>query len=343
MIPFRTRMLASTVIPVAVALGGGAAGVVIGGAPLILAVPVRAACNPCAAKNPCNPCAIKAAVGNSCNPCAAKNPCNPCAAKNPCAAAGSCNPCAATASNCVIPRLQMAALKNPSNPCAAQNPCTAKNPCNPCAIKASATTACSPRAPKNPCNPCAARNPCNPCAVANPCNPCAAGAAIDLTDRESAAAYDCLIGELRAAYGKSGHPVAAAYQGWQRYSKVAYQSATHGNRFVQNYANPAARAYGAYEKAGRMPVGATLAKDSFSVDAGGRAAPGPLFVMEKMAAGFNPGGGDWKYTMIMPDGSVFGETGGKNAGGMQFCVECHIAVGDEHDSLMFVPEEYRAH
>jgi len=325
-------MLASTVIPVAVALGTGAAAVVIGGASLILAGPVRAQCNPCAAKNPRNPCAAK-------NPCAAANPCNPCAAASPCNPCAA-NPCAASASGCVVPRLQTAALGNPCNPCAVKaslanpcNPSAAKNPCNPCAAK-------NPCAVKNPCNPCAAKNPCNPCA-ANPCNPCAAGAAAELTEQEAAAAYDCLIGRMHAAYGKSGHPVAASYQGWQRYSRVAYQSATHGGRYVQNYASPRARAYGAFEKAGRMPVGATLAKDSFSVDASGRATPGPLFIMEKMAAGFNPDGGDWKYTMIMPNGSVFGETKGKNAAGMQFCIECHIAVGDDQDSMMFVPEEYR--
>lgn len=317
-------MLASTVIPVAVALGGGAAALLVGGVSLVLAGPVRAACNPCAAKNPCNPCAAK-------NPCAVANPCSPCAA----------NPCAVSASNCVIPRLHTASLRNPCNPCAAKNPCSpcaVANPCNPCAVK---TAVANPCAAKNPCNPCAAKNPCNPCAAANPCNPCAAGAEIELTDREAAAAYDCVIGQLRTAYGKSGHPVAAGYQGWQRYSRVAYQSATHGGRFVQNYANAKARAYGGYEKAGRMPVGATLAKDSFAIDASGRAAPGPLFIMEKMSAGFSPDGGDWKYTMIMPNGSVFGETRGKNAAGMQFCIECHIAVGDEQDSLMFVPEEYR--
>ncbi|UCH76281.1 MAG: cytochrome P460 family protein [Rhodospirillales bacterium] len=162
-----------------------------------------------------------------------------------------------------------------------------------------------------------------------------------MTDAEAAMAYDCVIGQLRAAYGKSGNAVAADYQGWQRYSRVAYQSATHGGRYVQNYANSKGRAYGAFEKAGRMPVGSTLAKDSFTVGAKGQVSPGPLFIMEKMSAGFNPDGGDWKYTMIMPNGAVFGVTGGKNAAGMQFCVDCHIAVGDDQDSMMLLPEEYR--
>jgi hypothetical protein len=164
---------------------------------------------------------------------------------------------------------------------------------------------------------------------------------MELTNNEAANAYDCVIGQMRSAYGKSGHPVAAGYQGWQRYSKVAYQSATHGSRYVQNYANAKGRAYGAFEKAGRMPVGATLAKDSFAVNGKGQVTPGPLFIMQKMSAGFNPDGGDWKYTMVMPNGSVFGETKGKNAAGMQFCIECHIAVGEDQDSMMLLPAEYR--
>lgn len=247
-----------------------------------------------------------------CNPCAAKNPCNPCAAANP------CNPCAAA---------------NPCNPCAA-SPCAADVPDN-CVIPRLADAA------HNPCNPCAARNPCNPCAAKNPCNPCAAGAAVELTDAEAVAAYDCLRDGMRAAYGSSGNATAASYAGWRRYSRVAYQSATHGARYVQNYANATAHAYGAFEKAGVMPVGSVLAKDSFTVDGKGRATMGPLFIMEKMPAGFRADSGNWKYSMIMPDGSLFGETNGKNSAGMQFCIECHAAVAEEQDHMMFIPEEYR--
>ena len=122
--------------------------------------------------------------------------------------------------------------------------------CNPCAVaRRCAAAACSPC---NPCNPCAAaaRNPCNPCAAAgNPCgacNPCGASGAVQLSDAEAVAAYDCLLNEMRAAYAQSGHPVAASYSEWRRYSKNAYVSQTHGSRYVQNYANPAAKAYGAF-------------------------------------------------------------------------------------------------
>ena len=292
-----------------------------------------APCNPCAAANPCNPCAAASpcnpcAAKNPCNPCAAASPCNPCAAKNPCnpcAAKSPCNPCAATkagmSTKCFVPRLRQAALAAPCNPCAAKTPCAAASPCNPCAAR-------------NPCNPCAAKNPCNPCAAANPCNPCAA-AATELTADEARAAYECLMEEMAAAYGRSGVAVARQYQGWPRFSKVAYRSATHGSRYVQNYASPAgAGAYGRYEEVGRMPAGSVAAKDSFVVNPDGSLAVGPLFVMEKLEPGSSARTGDWKYTMIMPNGQVLS---GAQTG---FCAECHMTSA-ETDSLFFVPEEYR--
>jgi hypothetical protein len=188
----------------------------------------------------------------------------------------------------------------------------------------------------------AACNPCNPCAAAacNPCNPCAAGGT-ELTDAEAVAAYDCLLNDLKVAYAKSGNDIAVSYADWPRYSKQAYVSGTHGGRYVQNYANAKARAYGAYENAGLMPSGSVLAKDSFGVKAGGQVSPGPLFLMEKMNAGFNADTGNWRYTMILPNGSVFGTTGGTGSAKMQFCADCHLSVAPEVDSMLFVPEEYR--
>jgi len=94
---YKTKLLASTVIPLALAVGAGVTVATISGA--VVSKPAYAACAPC------NPCAAM-------NPCAAKNPCNPCATKNPCAAGSACNPCAAK--------------KVVINPC---------NPCNPCAAR----------------------------------------------------------------------------------------------------------------------------------------------------------------------------------------------------------------
>jgi hypothetical protein len=61
-----------------------------------------------------------------------------------------------------------------------------------------------------------------------------------------------------------------------------------------------------------------------------------------MAEGFNEASDDWRYAMIMPDGSLFGVTGGQGSENVQFCAECHAAVADDQDSLYFLPDEFRA-
>ena len=318
-----------------------------------------AACNPC---NPCNPCAGGAASFSAkcqvprlvtaalCNPCAAKA-CNPCAAKacNPCAAK-ACNPCAAKACNpCAAKACNPCRVARACNPCAAKacNPCAAKA-CNPCAAKACnpcAAKACNPCAAKG-CNPCAAAA-CNPCAAAacnpcNPCGPCGAAEAPELTTAEVRAAYDCLRGEMVAGYARSGMQTASFYKDWAIYNSQPYVSDTHGGRFVNNYANVVgSQKYGKYEDAGRMPVGAMMAKDSFVVRPDGKMASGPLFLMEKMPAGFSKESGNWRYTMIMADGAVFGTTNGQGSNNVRFCIECHAAVAEDQDSVFFLPEEYR--
>ena len=230
-----------------------------------------------------------------------------------------------------------------ANPCAATNPCAA-NPCaaNPCAANPCAANPCA----ANPCaatNPCAA-NPCaaNPCA-ANPCaaNPCAASSAATVTDAEAAAAYEGVVEGLQAGYAKSGHPIAAAYIDWKRYNKTPYISTTHGGRFVNNFANDVAKAYGKFEDAGAMRPGSVLAKNSFRAPPQGKVEPGPLFLMEKMEVGFAPEGGDWRYTLIMPDGAIYGTTQGAGSANVQFCADCHGSVSETQDSLFFLPDEYR--
>ena len=145
---------------------------------------------------------------------------------------------------------------------------------------------------------------------------------------------------MKAAYAKSDNAIAGIYAGWKRFSTVAYPSATHGGRFVQNYADERAESYGTFEQGGRMPIGAQLAKDSFAVKANGQVSVGPLFIMEKMQAGFSAESDDWRYTMVMPNGSVFGTTKGAGADKVEFCIACHQA-GAERDSMLFLPEEYR--
>jgi hypothetical protein len=143
------------------------------------------------------------------------------------------------------------------------------------------------------------------------------------------------------SYGKSDNTVALEFASYRLYSNQPYVSDTHGGRLVMNYANETGKAYGAYENAGTFPSGSKLAKPSFMVKGNGRAALGPLFIMEKMAAGFNADSDDWRYVMIMPNGSIFGTTNGKGSDKVEFCIGCHQSVTPEQDNVMLLPEEFR--
>ena len=152
--------------------------------------------------------------------------------------------------------------------------------------------------------------------------------------------YSDLKADMATRYGLSGQPGAGSYQTWKRYNRAPYPSVSHGNRYLNNYGNPASQAYGRYEQAGKLPVGSILAKDSITVSEDGQAMPGALFLMEKMEAGFNYVSDDWRYTMIMPDGSLFGTTNGEGSERVKFCISCHLAV-EQQDHLFFIPEKYR--
>lgn len=163
----------------------------------------------------------------------------------------------------------------------------------------------------------------------------------DLSDAAALTVYMRVIDDMTAGYRLSGDESAGAYRTWRRYNKAPYRSSTHGQRFVNNYANALAKAYGRYEDAGVLPAGAVLAKDSFAVTTRGDVFTGPLFLMEKMPAGFSPKSGDWRYSMIMPDGSLFGRTKGEGSGRVEFCITCHATAGTENDHLFFLPREQR--
>ena len=165
----------------------------------------------------------------------------------------------------------------------------------------------------------------------------------ELTDEEAREAYDCARGELRRAYAGAGDRQGAEYQDWQMFSTQPYGARAHSHRYVSNYANAvAARRYGRYERVGRMPVGSVLAKDSFVVNDLGRVLVGALALMEKMPPGFNPESGDWRFSMILPDGRLMGRTGGPDEFAVRFCQDCHRDAGSGQDYLFFMPLRYRA-
>ena len=93
---------------------------------------------------------------------------------------------------------------------------------------------------------------------------------------ELVALYDCLQKTSGSSYQGGGHWAVNKWQGFDHFSKYAYPSATHGNRFVLNYTNKiGSAAYAKYGGVNPMPIGTTAAKASFTVNAGGQASIGP--------------------------------------------------------------------
>ena len=163
-----------------------------------------------------------------------------------------------------------------------------------------------------------------------------------LTPEQANRAYDQIVDDLVDMYALSRDPAAKLFRTWQRYNTSPYLSATHGNRYINNYANAKAKGY---EKAGtgkvRMPAGAIFAKDSFTVTANGEIYGGALFLMEKLAAGISPETGNWRYWMILPDGSVFGDSEDDTAKAVAFCHTCH-KLKKRNDYLYYVPKAFSA-
>ena len=174
---------------------------------------------------------------------------------------------------------------------------------------------------------------------------------VQLNPEEANRIYDLINDALVKGYGSSGFDGAHKYQSFKRYSKAPYLSSTHGNLYLNNYANEIAEMYGDFEQAGRLPVGSVIFKDSFSVTevdqrfsdttATRQIVLGPLFVMRKMEQGFSQITGDWQYIKIQPDGEVIGMTAGTGAERVEYCIGCHLAR-EEFDHLYFVPEDYRS-
>lgn len=177
-----------------------------------------------------------------------------------------------------------------------------------------------------------------------------------VSDAQAEALYVCITDTLRAQLATleaggtieglswllSDRPEARAFLEWDSVTRAPYTSATHGGRYVVNLAAPnAIETYRQFEDGVPMPVGGLLAKPSFTISDTGTAQLGPLFLMERAEDGAFPEMGDWIYSAVMPTGSVLGPTGGPNNGAVQFCADCHMAIGADTDSMTYLPEEYR--
>ena len=161
-----------------------------------------------------------------------------------------------------------------------------------------------------------------------------------LSDAGAEAIYSQIQVELAKAFARSGKRLVNGYTAWKRYNLTPYLSSTHGDRYINNFANDKTVGYDTLKKGSKMQVGTVIAKDGFAVTEQGEVLPGRLFVMEKLAAGASPDTGDWRYLTIENDGSVIGDSIDDPQNSMEFCHVCH-KVRASRDFLFYVPPDYR--
>jgi len=149
--------------------------------------------------------------------------------------------------------------------------------------------------------------------------------------------YDALLVRMVTGFLKSGL-AEMDYRPWRRFNTSPYISDRHGARFVNDYMNDTSGDFFTATETEPMPVGTIIVKDSISAVESGGVSGGPLFTMEKMPSAFAPDFGDWRYAMIMPNGKLFGITGGVGNRAVEFCGEYRLQVA-ERDHLFELPEE----
>ena len=140
----------------------------------------------------------------------------------------------------------------------------------------------------------------------------------------------------------------AAGADWQSYQKMNSRpvpSKTHGGRFVDTYVNEVGVA--AYQGEADIAVGTVIVKTSWEgKDGAPTTTPGPIFVMQKMEAGYAPDHDDWYYAihwaqpteaqLELLKGPIYWRGHSPKVG---YCYKCH----DNYDrELGGVPPDYRA-
>lgn len=134
--------------------------------------------------------------------------------------------------------------------------------------------------------------------------------------------------------------VGADWASYVQMNTTAVRSKTHGGRLVDTWVNATGAAAYLDDEAA-IPVGTIVVKTSTEADG----SPGPIFVMEKRAAGFDADHDDWSYAMhwAAPPARWQQKLGGpvywrSPSPKVAYCSECH----DNLDrSLGGVPVEQR--
>jgi hypothetical protein len=94
--------------------------------------------------------------------------------------------------------------------------------------------------------------------------------------------------------------VGADYLRYRKLTDRPFESLAHGSRWVDVYVNE--RGAAEYLSGAPIPVGTIVVKTSWQADHGAPSAvPGPVFVMEKRAAGYWPERDDWYFAIHWAD------------------------------------------
>ena len=164
----------------------------------------------------------------------------------------------------------------------------------------------------------------------------------DLTGAETQAVYDCLKEDLQAGYQKGNKrwvspDFVKGYPGWTAASAFPAAPGFHGGRFLMTYVNSiGAEEYLKYKAENvSIPAGTKIAKESFEINDDGKVKKGPLFLMEKVAAGVSPETDDWYYMMVAPNGAP------QAVNVLTACSECHQDNYGEQGGLGYPVEDAR--
>ena len=168
-----------------------------------------------------------------------------------------------------------------------------------------------------------------------------------LTPAEARAAYDCMAPRLHAAYSQSGHALARIYPDFPIPVDSPYVAELLDGRYVQVHANDRALRRDLTLFLDRdMQVGSILAAPSFTVGPDGILEPGPLTLIEKMGQAFTGPLGNYRYTLIEPDGTITGATNGYGGAQLTICSGCAAKESDRFFLALLnggaVPETIKA-
>ncbi|WP_051242834.1 cytochrome P460 family protein [Stappia stellulata] len=165
----------------------------------------------------------------------------------------------------------------------------------------------------------------------------------EMTHQEAAKVYHCLEKELHAGYMQGDKrwipgDFVTDYRGWKAASDFPAAPGFHGERYLVTFVNPVGEAeYMRFKDEGAMmPAGSVLAKESFTINDEGKVSRGPLFLMEKVAAGSSPATGDWYYMAVTPSGTPM------TMDVVSACSDCHQSNFGKRDGLGYPVEEVRA-